>query len=387
MSQKQEVNSAWAQVEEIYRDRLGKAKEYKGKDGKLIGYLCSFTPVEMITAADAIPYRITGNMREPITLADAHLETIACPFTRSCLDMALKGNYDCLDGFVVPHACDNIVKLYDIWVYNIKHPYAHFVNVPHTLSKPSLDFFAAELATFKKSLERFTGKELTVEKLTRAIEWHNEQRALVRELFQLRKHEPPLISGAEAIKAIAAVTAMPVYEGNKLIYSLIKESQGRYYSHKRKATRLMICGTGNEEPVFVEAVEESGAHVVIDDLCFGTKPYWFEVSVSTDLLGGIARSYLERLNCPRTYRQSPGSHKADLESRFGYIYELARDFRAKAVILYITKYCDTHSFDAPDLKEFLRKKGLPVLEIEGDYPLSALAGLKTRVQAFLEMIA
>ena len=380
------MNSALAQVEQIYRSRSQKARELKAEGKQVVGYLCSFTPVEMITAADLVPYRITGNMKEAITLADAHLETIACPFTRSCLDIALKGDYNFLDGFVVPHACDNIVKLYDIWTYNIRHAYAHFVNVPHTLSKASLEFFEAELKTFQKSLERFTGKELTYEKLKQAIQLHNEQRALVRELYQLRKHEPPLVSGAEITKVMGAITSLPVTEANRLLHSIIKEIQARYYAPRKKAARLMICGTGNEDTTFIGAVEEVGANVVMDDLCFGSKPYWFEVTVTDNPLAGIAKSYLERLNCPRTYRQSPGSHKADLENRFSYIYEFVKDFNVNGIILYLTRYCDTHYFDAPDLKEYLKKKGVPVLEIEGDYPLSGIAGLKTRVQAFLETL-
>jgi benzoyl-CoA reductase subunit C len=376
-----------AKAEQIYQNRGQKAKELKAEGRKIIGYLCSFTPVEMITAADLVPYRITGSVKGSIALADAYLETIACPFTRSCLDIALKGGYDFLDGYVVPHSCDNIVKLYDIWTYNIKHAYAHFVNVPHTLSKASFEFFEAELGTFKKSLERFSGREVTVDGLRQAIELHNEQRALVRKLYELRKQDPPPLSGTEMTKVIVAVMSTPVTEANELLKATIGEIQARHDGPQRKAARLMIYGTGNEETTFIELVEESGANVVIDDLCFGTRPYWFEVEVSDNLLGSLAKSYLERLNCPRTYRESPGSHRADLESRFGYLYQFARDFKVNGVILYIVRYCDTHAFDAPDVREYLEGKGLPVLEIEGDYPIGSLAGLRTRIQAFLETVS
>lgn len=108
--------------------------------------------------------------------------------------------------------------------------------------------------------------------------------------------------------------------------------------------------------------------------------------MSDNPLASIAKSYLEQLRCPRTYRESPGSHQADLENRFGYIYEFAKDFKVNGIILHITRYCDTHAFDAPDVKEYLGGKGLPVLEIEGDYPIGSTAGLKTRVQAFLETL-
>ena len=154
----------------------------------------------------------------------------------------------------------------------------------------------------------------------------------------------------------------------------------------KKATRLMICGTGNENTTFIEVVEGSGAQVVVDDLCFGTKPYWYDVPTSGNPIGNIARSYLEKVNCPRTYRQSPGDHQSDLENRFGYIYELAREFQVKGVILFILRYCDTWAFDAPDVKEYLEGKGLPVLHIEEEYPIGSDARLKTRVEAFLEML-
>jgi len=374
-------------AEKIYRDRGQRVKELKAEGKKIVGYFCPFTPVEMISAAGLVPYRITGSMIEPITQADSYLETIACPFTRSALDLALKGDYSFLDGYVIPHACDNIVKLYDLWVHNIKHTYAHFINVPHTLSSASLDFFEAELNTFKRSLERFVEHEITNQELVRSIELQNEQRSLVRRLYQFRKKAPPSVSGVEVTKVLIAAMSLPTTEANDMLQRVISEVNSRGDGQgNKKATRLMICGTGNENTTFIEVVEGSGAQVVVDDLCFGTKPYWYDVPTSGNPIGSIARSYLEKVNCPRTYRQSPGDHQSDLENRFGYIYELAREFQVKGVILFILRYCDTWAFDAPDVKEYLEGKGLPVLHIEEEYPIGSDARLKTRVEAFLEML-
>jgi len=381
------MSEGLARAEQIYQDRGQRARELKDEGKKIIGYLCSFTPVEMITAADLVPFRITGSMKQPITEAHSYLETIACPFTRSAFDLALKGNYSFLDGYVIPHACDNIVKLYDIWAHNIEHAYAHFVNVPHTLSLPSFQFFEAELNTFKKSLERFVGHAIAAEELDRSIRLHNEQRALVRQLYQFRKKAPPPISGAEMTKVLVAAMSLPVNEANELLEEIITEVGNRGDGQEKKASRLMIYGTGNEDAMFIEMVEQSGAQVVVDDLCFGTRPYWYDVEITDNPLAGIARSYLEKINCPRTYRQSPGSHQEDLENRFGYIYEFARDFKVNGIIFYILRYCDTHAFDAPDLKEYLEGKGLPVLQIEEEYPIGNVTRLKTMVETFLEMIA
>lgn len=381
------MSKSLARVDQIYQDRGQRARELKAEGKKIIGYLCSFVPVEMITAADLVPYRITGSMKEPVTQANNYLEAIACPFTRSALDLALRGNYSFLDGFVIPHACDNIVKLYDLWAHNVEHSYAHFVNVPHTLSSASFEFFVAELNTFKTSLERFIGRDIPAEELGRSIQLHNEQRSLVRRLYELRRQDLPPISGAEVTKVLMAVVSLPVTEANELLEGVINEVENRENAGMNKAaSRLMICGTGNEDTTFIEMVEESGAKVVVDDLCFGTKPYWYEIEASGDPVAGLARGYLEKVNCPRTYRQSPGSHQEDLENRFGYIYQFARDFKVNGVILYILRYCDTHAFDAPDVREYLQGKGIPVLQLEEEYPISSISRLKTRVQAFLEML-
>ncbi len=74
-----------------------------------------------------------------------------------------------LDGFVFPHGCDNVVRQYELWSQNFDHPYMHFVNVPHTLSAPSLRFLREELELFRLSLERFTGHPVGEEALREAI--------------------------------------------------------------------------------------------------------------------------------------------------------------------------------------------------------------------------
>jgi len=375
-----------AVAEDVYRDRSRRARELAAEGKKVIGYFCALTPVELITAAGLVPFRLTGSMRDQITVAQGHLESIACPFTRSALDLALKGNYSFVEGYVFPHACDNIVKLYEIWPHNVAHSYAHFVNAPHTLSEPSMKFFEAELRTFKVSLERYTGRTITTDDLRSAVRLHNEQRALVRRLYDFRKSDPPRIAGSEVTKVLMAAMSLPVAEANELLLSVIADVEKREGGGPQGRPRVLIYGTGNEETVFIDLVEQAGAHVVADDLCFGTRPYWFEVEVTDDPLTGLARSYLEKINCPRTYRQSPGTHQEDLEHRFGYIYRMASDFRVSGVIFFILHYCDTHCFDAPDVREYLTGKGIPVLEIEEEYPISGTGRLKTRIEAFLEML-
>lgn len=376
-----------SRVRQLYQNRDSRAKELRDDSRRVIGYFCCYTPVEMMTAAGLVPYRIMGNMREPITQADAYLETIMCPFIRSCFDIAMKGQYDFLNGLVVPHTCDTVERIYNIWRYYHKPTYSHFINVPHMVKYPSsYNFFKEEVKLFKKSLEEFTGIEITTQSLRQAIELHNENRAMLRRLCDLRREDPPLLSGTEMTQTVIAGMTIPAEEYRALLESVIDEVTTRQERPERKPARMLIYGAEIDDTAFIELVEESGANVVIDDHCMGTRPYWHDVEVNKDLIGAIAARYLEMIRCPRTYRKTPGTHQADLENRFGYLRDFAQDFNVNGVIMYVIRFCDTHELDAPNVRDYLQGLGLPVLHLEEDYSTAAMERLKTRVQAFTEMI-
>jgi len=102
-------------VRELCRSRDKRARQLRGQGRKVLGYFCCYPSLEIMTAAGIVPYRMMGNIKEPVTQADTHLETIVCGYVRSSLDVALKGAYDFLDGLVIPSTCETIDKLYRIW--------------------------------------------------------------------------------------------------------------------------------------------------------------------------------------------------------------------------------------------------------------------------------
>lgn len=381
------MQQALERVKDLYQSRGIRARELRDVGKKVIGYFCCTTPVEFITALDLVPYRIMGSMREPVTEADAHLETIMCSYVRSCFDLALKGSYNFLDGFVVPHSCDVIHRVYDIWKHCHRPVYSHFINIPHMIDLSSHQFFKDELATFQKSLEEFAGKRISIEALREAIRLHNENRGLLRQLYNLMKLRPPLLSGSEALEIVITIMTIPVQESNELLRDVIREIISRKEHLANNDTRVLVYGSEIDDITLIELIEGCGVNVVTDDLCTGTRYFWSNVDVTDDVLDGIANRYLVRIPCPRTYRPSCGSTKADLESRFGYLKNYAQEFGVNAVIMYITRFCDTYEFDAPPLRNYLSSIRLPVLYLEEDYCITGVGQLKTRVQAFVEMVA
>ena len=376
-----------ATADRYYQDYGGRARELKKQGKRIMGYLCAFTPVEIITAAGFIPFRIKGDVNEPITKADTEMETIVCPLVRSCFDVSLKGRYEFLDGIVIPHACDSICRTYDIWKYTLNLPYFHLINMPHGTDEPSLDFYQAELNTFRRSLGRFAGREISAQHLTQAISLYNQNRAKVRELYELRKTSPSFISGAEVAKLLVAAVSIPVDEGTELINSVIEEVKQRGRVPAAKSARLMVVGAQVDNIDFIELIEDSGAWVVADDLCPGAREFFSDVAVTPDPIDGIAERYLRKIYCGRTFRERSGSYQEYLEQRFGHIGRFIRDFKVNGMVLYIYKYCDPFGFEVPAMKSYIESKGIPVLYLEDEYSMSTIGRLRTRIQAFLELLS
>jgi len=382
------MNSPMAMVERYYTDYGCRARELKEEGRRVIGYLCAFTPVEIITAAGCIPFRIKGDVHEPVTKADTLMETIVCPLVRSCFDLSLKGKYDFIDGLIIPHACDSINRTYDVWKTSLGLPYTHLVNLPHAIDDSSVEFFRHDLETFRTSLGNFTGREITDEALREAIESHNMLRRLVKDLYLLRKDDPPLISGSLLTKVLLAAVSIPVNEAVTLLEGVLEEVKtGAFAAREKKSARIMVVGAEIDDTALIDIIEASGAEVTADDLCPGAREFRSPVPVTGIPTAGLAERYLRDVKCGRTWREVKGSYEESLDDRFGHIIADAQKYKADGVILFMYKYCDPFGFEVPAMKSYIESHGIPVLYLEDEYAMSTAGRLTTRIQAFLEMIA
>jgi len=213
----------------------------------------------------------------------------------------------------------------------------------------------------------------------------------VRELYDLRKPDPPLISGTEIIQVMVAIMSLPVDEGTSLLREVIEEVKERQDGPTKKLVRLLLWGSIIHDTALIEMIESLDANVVMDDTCVGSRAYFADVELTDDPLDGLAYRYLVELKCPRTFREAnPGDtskdYMTDLEARFSYLGDFAKEWNASGVILQVIRYCDSHGYELPQLKDYLDSIGLPNIYLEHDYSKAALAPLKTRVQAFTEII-
>jgi len=351
-------------------------KEWKNRNKPILGYACSYTPEEIIYAARILPIRILGSL-EPAKLADVYLPVNVCSFVKSGLNKALKGEYSFLDGYVFSNSCDSRNKIYDLWRYCTTVSKGYFINTPNSTSENALRYFYEELERFKGWLMENFETEISEESLKEAIRVFNENKRLLRQVYGLRKQSPPLISGSEALDIVLSSMMIPKEEHNRLLQILLDEI-GKRDDSPKEGVRLLISGSVMDNSELLRLIESVGGSVVADDLCTGSRYFWNLVNHNEAPLRAIAERYLRKI---------PSPYMSSSQERFKHAREMAKLFDVEGAIIFSLKFCDVHSFDAPLLAEELREKeGIPVLCLEWEHSLSGIAQLRTRIEAFIEML-
>jgi benzoyl-CoA reductase subunit C len=367
---------------DIWADRHAYAIQWKKDNpgGKVMGYFCTYVPEEILYAADVLPVRILGG-HEPPSLATPHQFDMWCPFSRDCLSQGLSGKYDYLDGVMIAQSCVHIRQAFGAWQLQVPTPFSYYFVMPHAVSSPhSRAFLKGELAEFQRAIENWTGKRLTDEDMDRGIEIVNENRRLLKQVYEMRKADEPKITGTEAMGLVWSSQMGDKREVNEMLKDLVRTLPGRN-PDRECGTRLMIVGSENDDRPFMEMVESIGATFVIEDHCTGSRYFWNEVIPEEDRLMAIAKRYCDRVPCPTKDWQT-GTYE---RTRFPHILQLAKDYKVQGAILIQQKFCDPHECDIPSLRRYLEGNGIPCyfLEFEVTVPVGPF---KIRTEAFIEQI-
>ena len=350
----------------------------KARGQKVMGWVCTYVPEELLHAAGALPVRISGYAKETdLQDGTAYFYVNNCSFARSCLQLGLRGEYAYLDGFVAGSTCDAARRLFDLWRHYVPVPFSHILTVPRKYSERALDLYFSQVVQLKKGLEAHLNVEIADESLMKSIGLYNESRSLLRALNDLRKLDEPPINGSQTMEVMNASSRMPKETFNDRLRELLWDLEHSKPIGKGRA-RVMIAGSALNNAEFVQSIEHIGGLVVTDELCTGTR-YWADPVIvdHEEPLKAIARRYLHNFPCARMYPS---------EERFQRMLNLIREFRVDGVISQTIRYCSPYSNDLPLLSDVLNRNGVPMLSLDVEYGTSGSGQILTRVQAFLEML-
>lgn len=369
------------EFQKAVNDPLDYARKLKKTSGrKIVGYVCSYTPEEIILAAGAHPVRLFG-AKENVSLADSHLQSYCCSLVRGILEEGLSGRADTLDGMVFPHTCDSIQRLSDIWRMNISFGFHLDVILPVKLDTESArDYMLDVLAKFSNDICGALKADVTDPALEKAIATMNVIRQSIRSIYELQSQNPRLMSGEDLYTLVRASMIMDRERVAEMLLDTLAELQAQSgkVTEDRPVKRLVLAGGICNHPDIYSMIEEAGGAIVWDDFCTGARYFSQIVSDGTDPLARIAERLIQRVVCPAKHM--------DLDGRAQHIIRVVKEQNAAGVIFLLLKFCDPHAFDYPYIRQSLDDAGIPVMLMEINDSVSAGGQMKTRVEAFLEML-
>lgn len=368
-----EVAACQAAVAEGY----GAARAAAAGGRKVAGFMCSYAPQELFHAAGYFPVRILGREGGG-ALADEIIQPYACSFARGTLESALANEFDFLHLAVFSHTCDTMQNVADLWRRNRPGMQVTIVSVPtQTTGAPAQSFFRRELQRVRGVLEAAAGP-IADAALWDSIRLYQEHRAAMRRLYALRCAHPGVISGSEMLAVVTASFFMDKQAHLALAQRLADAVAACPEGPPGPRPAVLVAGSVCQNGDFMAAIEESGCAVVDDDLCMGSRSFSLPEAPGGDPLDALAEIYLARTPCPAFHK--PGFDAAQ------HMLERARAAQADGVVFLLTKFCDPWFFDYPHISRTLEAAGMPSLLLEVEQHLPAPAQLRTRVEAFAEML-
>jgi benzoyl-CoA reductase subunit C len=345
---------------------------------KIIGSTLTDVPEELIHAAGLHPFTILGTNR-PIRKASALLPDNSCSLSRSDLELVLTYETDLFDGFILPQVDDTTQHLSDIWRRKIPASFFESYLIPRQVDRPSAkQWLIDETNRLKGSLERFTNREISGDPLSNSIRLYNENREILRHIYNLKRQNSKLIGNRAFFELIKSSMFLPKEIHNQYLRDLLSELDRQKPSKQDKSLRFVVAGLVWEPPAVMTILDELGINVVGDDLCTGTRYIANDVSTDGDPIEAIVE---------RHFKKGPFSPIHDKGNRIlDNLIEIFRSYQANGILYLHLKFYESQDYDLPDLKREMEHHGLPMYVLDTEYQTTHLAQMKTRIQAFAESL-
>jgi len=345
---------------------------------KKIGIIdtCVDMPEELILAAGFIPYRLFGDPTISHEHADEHVPATHCVWSRNVLEQGLRGFDNDIVGIVSVHGCDCTNRQFDIWLDCVDIDFMHFLNCPLKRTEIAKEFYIDDMKELIDHMENYFNIEITDEKIWENIRLVNKIRNLLREISEYRNKM--ILKTSEFHNIIKNVMISDRKESLEMLNKKVESLKSKEPLLNKNLKKVLITGSLIDDTSFLEHMEESGYQIVIDDLCIGLHYFWRTVNEShTDPLQALADYHLNK----PLYSTKIPSH-----SRYEFIEELIKKYKVDGIINIAQKFCETILYDHPFMNKKFREKGIPYLFIEKEYNKEAYKQLKTRFEAFAEII-
>lgn len=373
-------------ISEVHGIRPAELLEAQKNGQKVFGTFCVYVPDEVIVAANGIVTGLCGGSQFWVPDGERVLPKNTCPLVKASVGARLGRTcpfFRIADVYVGETTCDAKKKAYEILGEDVP---MEIMDVPQMKRDCDIVKWKDEIENFAAKVEEYTGNKITEEKLAEAIRIINNKRKALARVYEARKADPVPISGCDSL----LMTQISFFDDpvrcaemcNRLADELEERVKNGEGVAPKGSKRILVTGTPMAVPNWKlhHIIETSGAVVVCEEMCTGTR--YFEHLVDEkqtsldDMYMAISRRYMKN-NCA-CFTPNRG--------RIDDIIRLAKEYKADGVIDCSLKFCCLYDTEKYSVKRALNEAGIPVLDLETDYEDSDAGQLRTRIEAFIEML-
>lgn len=350
-------------------------KRWREAGGKVIGHFQVYFPEEIAHAAGALPLKMRGAPIEA-RQAEARFGSYLCSILKTSLELALSDRVR-LDMFVSHPICDAARNLAAVWGRNFEYPCQILYLPQNANSRHSAQYLRDEYDRLKRDIEKVIGQAITDEALRRSLSVFNENRRLLRRLYEIKRDTPWRLAVDEAYVLVSVGSLLPREEHNELLRAVIPQIEARD-ARPQDRIRVVFEGGFCEQPPLdlLRAIAQS-CYVVDDDLLIGLRWITEDVPLEGDPLFNLAEAYLER----STY--SPVQHD-NRKPKEKMLLQRMRAAGATAAIITAAKMCEPGLDEQVAYAKALDEAGIPYFVSEFEENMTSFDHLQIQLETFVE---
>ncbi len=374
-------------MSEVHGLRIKELLDEKAAGRKVIGSYCVFVPEEIALAGNATLVGLCSGADFATEEVEKLLPRNTCSLIKSSFGFKLGKvcpYLECSDMIVGENTCDGKKKAYETLKTLV--PNLYVMDLPQVKSAEGRALLKAEYFRFKAAVENLTGVRIDADKLRKSIAIVNNKRKAIHRLMSLRKADPAPISGLDALLANQVFfydnPARFTESVNKICDELETRIERKEGVFPKKTPRILISGCPMAVPNWKLPwiIETSGAVIVGEESCVGERGTRNLTADSGSTANELTEAIVDRyfkIDCA-IFTPNP--------DRMNHIAEMAETYKADGVIHYGLQFCQPYLMEAIPVEKALESKNIPTLRIDSDYSMEDLGQLKTRVEAFVELL-
>jgi bcr-type benzoyl-CoA reductase subunit C len=351
--------------------------EYKKRrDRPIIGVMPAYFPMELIEAAGGYPVQLWGN-NLPLEQSDAQLQSYCCSVARSILELEQRGIAEMVEAYAFTSLCDTLINLREIYRRIFTKPTLE-LSIPITRTLEARhNYLKSVVKSVTNGLEEITGKKMTPDSLAQAARLYGRTRKLQRRLYQIRHDRPGLIRNHDFYTAIKAGFFLPADVYSTMLEALLEQLE-KLDGNGSSGPRLLLSGMVFDPLEIYKIFDETGAWIIDDDFANGWRTVSKKELKTEDLVDGITEFLFNPAPCCCIYNPDNDRHP--------YLLNKVKESGADGVLFWYIKFCEPDAFDRPQLMAKLKDAGFPVAFIDLELTMTNFNALKTRINAFCEIL-